>query len=259
MTIEDLVSYIRLSVRVQDPEGSSKDSAYLIMTDEEIMLYIKIATSTNFPDLDISENVPNEMVYPIVLLTKKDLYYTLATIDAPLFDLGADNNNYLKRSQRFDHYMKLVYQVDSEYRDFIEDGGVGGNTINTYNVYLSKRYNTRYNYEGGVSPTPLLFIRNVGENFVEFDWKCTFSRFCKYSIYLGEKELIDKHLDTVIDKNTLFKTIFDIHKNKCRITGLDSETTYHVAVGATEMNTLTGYAEKEFTTLPASKIPLERC
>lgn len=66
------------------------------------------------------EYLPEDAVYPIVLLAKKELYYTLAVKEAPLYDIGADNNNYLKRSQRFDHYMKLIAQVDSEYDDWIE-------------------------------------------------------------------------------------------------------------------------------------------
>lgn len=121
MTVEQMIQFLRLSVYVQDKDKVvTVDEQYLCMTDEDLLLYLNLALSRNFSDVPSLEYLPEDAVYPIILLAKKELYYTLAVKEAPLYDIGADNNNYLKRSQRFDHYMKLIAQVDSEYDDWIE-------------------------------------------------------------------------------------------------------------------------------------------
>lgn len=253
MTVDQIVQYMRLAMRIQDPSGSSQDSAYLSMTDEEILLYLNVAMTRDFPEVPSLDTLPPENVYPLTLLARKDLYYTLATIDAPLFDIGADNNNYLKRSQRFDHYMKLIAQADKEYQDYLENGGAGGNTVSSYNVLLPSRYNTRYNYERGSIPAPVLYIQSVGEDYVEISWSVKMSRFYMYRVYVSESEIIDPYVIGssschVMSDAKLIATIKDIHQNKCRIEGLSPGTEYHIAVVAVEMSSLMGYREMTFTT-----------
>lgn len=251
MNVEQIVSYMRLCVRIQDPDGAEIDSKYLSMTDEDILLYLNVALTRDFPTVPSLDTLPNADIYPLTLLARKDLYYTLATIEAPLYDLGADNNNYLKRSQRFDHYMKLIVQVDKEYQDYIENGGAGGNTLNAYNVILPNRYNTRYNRENGAIPCPILYLQNVGIDFVEVSWQVKMSRFYMYRVYVSESQIIDLYVvgNHVISDSTLVTTIRDIHQTGCRIEGLLPNTEYHVAVAAVEMSSLTGYNEVVFTTL----------
>ncbi len=41
----------------------------------------------------------------------------------------------------------------------------------------------------------------------------------------------------------LLYTIQDVHKKQCRISGLDKNKAYHIAVSASEMSSLTGYDE----------------
>ena len=112
MTVPQIIQFLRLNVNVQNPDGSEGvDSAYLSMTDEDILLYLNVVLTRDFADIPSLEYLPAQNVYPLVLLAKKELYYALAVASANEYDLGADNNNYLKRSQRFEHYMKLIEQV----------------------------------------------------------------------------------------------------------------------------------------------------
>lgn len=64
--------------------------------------------------------------------------------------------------------MKLIAQVDSEYDDWIENGGTDNGTVKSYSVTLSDRYGTRYNYENAAVPTVVLYIGNITEDTVEF-------------------------------------------------------------------------------------------
>lgn len=257
MTVEQIISYMRLSVRIQNPEGAENDSKYLSMSDDDILLYLNVALTRDFPTVPSLDTLPNADIYPLTLLAKKDLYYTLATIEAPLYDLGADNNNYLKRSQRFDHYMKLIVQTDKEYQDYLENGGAGGNTLSAYNVILPSRYNTRYNRENGATPCPILYVQEVGKDFVEVSWQVKMSRFYMYRVYISENQIVDMYVvgNHVLSDSSLVTTIRDIHQTKCRIEGLIPDTEYHVAVAAVEMSSLTGYSESVFKTLPDEVTP----
>lgn len=249
MTVDQLVKYLRNNVSIQDP-GTGEDSAYLSMTDEDIVLYMTVALTRNYPEISSLDNLPAEYVYPVVLLSKKELFHALAIKEAPLYDLGADNNNYLKRSQRFDHYMKLIAQVDKEYGDYLESGGAGNNTLTSFDVLLSDRYATRRNYEKGAIPAPVLRILAVTENSVEIAWTVNLSRFKEYKVYLSKSPIVDLlNVSEPLDESTEVLTIRNVHQRSCRIEGLEPNTGYYVAVSATEMSLLVGYSQRDFTTL----------
>lgn len=250
MTVNQMVEYLRLNVSIQDPDGTVQDSAYLSMTDEDIVLYMNIALTRNYPDIPSLDYLPTEYVYPIILLSKKELFHALAIKEAPLFDIGADNNNYLKRSQRFEHYMKLIAQVDKEYEDYLENGGAGGNTLTSFDVLLSDRYATKRNYEKGAIPALSLFTSGIGETFVEIAWKVKLSRFKEYKVYISKSPIVDLlNVSEPVVKETEVLTIRNVHQTSCRIEGLEPDTDYYVAVSATEMSSLTGYKQESFKTL----------
>lgn len=251
MTVDQLVQYLRLNVSIQDPEGVVQDSAYLSMTDEEVLLFMNVALTRNYPDIPSLDYLPTEYVYPIILLSKKELFHALAVKEAPLYDIGADNNNYLKRSQRFDHYMKLIAQIDKEYEDYLENGGAGGNTLTSFDVLLSDRYATKRNYEKGVIPALSLYIEEVAEDFVEISWKVKLSRFKEYKVYISESSIVDLfNVSKPINEDAKeVVTIRNVHQTTCRIEGLKPNTIYYVAVSATEKSSLVGYKQEMFTTL----------
>ena len=250
MTVEQIIKYLRTSVSIQDPEGSTADSVYLSMTDEDLMLYVNVALSRNFPEVMSLNYLPNELVYPVVLIAKKELYFSLATKDAPLFDIGADNNNYLKRSQRFDHYMKMVAQIDDEYEKYMENGGAGANTLTSFDVLLPDRSNTKRNYEKGAIPALLVNVDSVTSSTAEIQWSAKMSKFFSYKVYVSNKPIVDIYnpSNPISSEAKLLTTIKDAKHTALRIKGLQPDTLYYVAVSATEMSSLTGYAETSFTT-----------
>lgn len=255
MTVEQMIQFLRLSVYVQDKDKVvAQDPAYLCMTDEELLLYLNLAMSRNYPDTPSLVYLPEEALYGVVILAKKELYYTLAVKEAPLFDMGADNNNYLKRSQRFDHYMALLQQADKEYDDWLENGGEDGiGTVKSYNVTLSDRYGTRYNYENAAVPKVTLYIGTVTDNTIEFWWSVkNISRFYRYKVYISTEPIVDLFnlKSHIADGAKLVAEIKDIHQVHCRVRGLDPKTTYYIAIQATNMASLCGYAQTEVITGP---------
>lgn len=255
MTVEQMIQFLRLSVYVQDKDKVvDQDPAYLCMTDEDLLLYLNLAMSRNYPDTTELKYLPEDALYGVVILAKKELYYTLAVKEAPLFDMGADNNNYLKRSQRFDHYMKLIAQADKEYEDWLENGGEDGfGTVKSYSVTLSDRFGTRYNYENAAVPKVVLYIGTITDNSVEFWWTVkNISRFYRYKVYVSKEPIVDLYdLKSHISVGAkLVAEIKDIHQVRCRVTGLEQKTTYYIAVQATNMASLCGYAQSEIETGP---------
>ena len=253
MNVEQMIKYLRLSVSIQDPTGTTEqDSVYLSMTDEDILLLLDVVMTRDFSDYPSLDYLPTEDIYAVIILAKKELYYSLAVKEAPLYDLGADNNNYLKQSQRFDHYIRLIEQADKEYQDYLENGGAGGNTLTSFDVLLPNRYATKRNYELGSIPTPLIFIDSVTENSVEVRWKVkNLGRFFKYKVYLSTEPILDMYAfpNHIKSNADLISEIKNIHQTQCRIEGLEKGTSYYIAISVTNMTGLTGYAESTFETL----------
>ena len=244
MTKAELVRYLRLNINIQNAEVS--DTAYLSMKDEDIELYLSVVLTRDFPQVPSLDLIPQEDIYPVVLLAKKELYYTLASTDAPLIDLVADNNNQLKRSQRFEHYMKLISAVDEEYNKYNEDGGAGTrNTLTSYDVLISDRYATRRNYEKGFVPALSLRITNITDTAIELEWSVQVSRFQKYEVYISDKQIYDEYSisQAVSPEAKLVAKILNVHQNKCRVEGLLPNTIYHIMVSVTDKSSLVGRTE----------------
>lgn len=249
MTKEDIIRYLRNSVYIS-MEGV-EDTEYLSMSDEDLEDYLIVALSRDFPQYSSLDNLPNSCLYPLILLTKKDLYHTLAVKESPSIDMGADNNNYLKESQRFDHYMKLISQVDKEYQDYLDDGGAGNNTVNSYSAVLPNRYNTRWNYENGNVPAPFIFKDWVTDTAVACHWEASFSRFKEYELFVSKESLLGKLRQNlpVEDSVEASVKIRDIHRTYSELKGLTPDTDYYITVKAVELSGTKGFAEMKVHTL----------
>lgn len=246
MTVADLVKYLRLNVCIQDP-NITQDTVYLNMSDDDIKLYMEVALSRDFPN-ETLETLPNDSIYPLILLSKKEMFYALAVASAPDYNLGADNNNYLKRSERFSHYMSLVNAASKEYEQYLEDGGAGGYALTSHNVTLSERYYTKYNYEYGLAPVLSLFLKEVGTDYVVIEWKSqSSSHFKHYEVYVSDTPIVDlSNLEKHISPDAVkVATIKDYHQKSCKIQGLSDlqNTQLYIAVVAEQLNLRKAYSQ----------------
>jgi hypothetical protein len=246
MVVEKLIAILRSMVNVQN--ASVQDTAYLSLSDEDIKLYIEIIATRDFPKMSL-DSIPTECVYPLVLLAKKELYFALASKDAVLYDLTADNNNQLKKSQRFEHYMKLIAITDSEYNQYVEDGGTGQNTLTSYDVLLSSRFYTKRNYELGEVPVLSVSVDSFTSTTVDISWEVVLSRFLCTRVYVSTSPIYDSHADNVIANGVEPVLVsLDAKKKQCRISGLLPNTLYHILVSVQDRTTNTGYEEVTITT-----------
>lgn len=260
LTVDDMVALIRSSVNVQVPseDGSSSiyDQYYLKMTDDDIKLFIKLGVTRAYPDVEDLSELPDGSEFALVLLAKIELYMKLAVIVAPKVDLGADNNNYIKQDQRFNHYMKLVEDAKAQYDDWLENESTGANTVSSYDVLLSNRHYTRRNYEKQVTPKVKVYIDEVTGDSVKFHWKMTnTSHFGRFKVYFSTSPIMNVFADGADYKSKiaqdaqLVKSTGNIRDTYHTVTGLEPENTYYIAVISLERNQVFGYAETTFTTL----------
>ena len=263
LTVEDMVSLIRSSVNVQipttDEEGNTitvSDSAYLTMTDDDIKLFIKLGVTRAFPDVDDLSDIPDGSEFALVLLAKIELYNKLAVLYANKVDMGADNNNYLKQSQRFNHYMKLAEDAKQQYDDWLENESTGANTVSTYDVLLSNRHYTSRNYEKQVTPKVRVYIDDKTSDSVSFHWKVSnTSHFGRFKVFFSHDQIIDLYSNgsdyssKISGDATCVKSTGNIRDTFHSVSSLLPNTEYHIAVVAIERNQVFGLAEVSFVTL----------
>ena len=279
LTIEDMVKLLRDSVNIQnsklpvldengeptlDEDGNIiygvVDSAYLDMTDEDIQLYIKLGCSRSNPTISDLSEIEEGMQYPIILLSKIELYRKLAVIKADKIDLVADNNNQLKQSQRFDHYMKLAEDAKQEYEFWLENEDASSNTVESYNVLLGKRHYSHRNYELQQTPKVKVSIANITSDSADVAWSVSnVSKFGCYKVFFSTKPIVDLYkegalaLDKVNEGAKLVKNTYNIRNNTYKLKGLEAETQYYLAVFCIERNQVFGVKEISFTTLEEFK------
>ena len=254
LTVKNLISLLRSSVNIQSEETEVIDPAYLSMTDDDIELFIKLGVSRAYPEVSNLDELPSGSEYPIILLAKIELYLKLAVIKADKVDMGADNNNYLKQSQRFRHYMALVEEVRFEYESWLDNEGQG--VLSSYDVLLSNRHYTQRNFEKQATPKVSLHIDSVTSDNVSFSWKVTnTSHFGRFKVYISKKPIVDPYKEGVTydkklsDEATLVVSTSNIKNVFHKVGNLEAETTYYIAVISIERNQVFGYSEKSFTTL----------
>ena len=254
LTVDELVEILRSSVNVQSEEDGIIDPAFLTMSDDDLKLFIKLGVSRAYPEVTDLLELPNGSEYPITLLAKIELYSKLAVLKADKVDMGADNNNYLKQSQRFSHYMELIDKAKSQYESWLENEGQG--EVTTFDVLLSNRHYTQRNFEKQSTPKVSLRIDQVTSDSVDFHWGVTnTSHFGRFKVYISKSPIIDMFKDGVTydkkvnEDSKLILSTNNIRNTYHRVGNLESGITYYVAVISIERNQVFGYSEVSFTTL----------
>lgn len=263
LTVDELVTLVRSSVNVQVPAEDSEgnvitvtDPSYLVMTDDDIKLFIKLGVTRAYPEVEDLSELPDGCEFALVLLTKIELYAKLAVLVAPKVDLGADNNNYIKLDQRFKHYMDLSSSAKDQYNDWLEKEALGANQMTCHDVLLSNRHYTQRNYEKQVTPLLSVIVDEVTSESILFHWKLkSYSHFSRYKVYINTSPVVDMFADGALYKDKItegslcVKSTGNIRDTYHELTGLQASTTYYIAVFSIERNQVFGVKEVSFTTL----------
>ena len=229
----------------------------LTMTDNDIELYIKLGVTRAYPNVTDFSELPSGSDYPIILLAKIELYTKLAVSVADGVDMGADNNNYLKQSQKFNHYMKLVDSAKAQYENWLDNEGFdGGQGVRSFDVLLDRRHYSQRNFEKQSTPKVSLKIDEVTTDSVKFRWGVeNTSHFNRFKVYISKKPIIDIYREGYTYQSKLcegFKLLVsttNIRNVFHEVKNLEANTEYYLAVVSIERNQVFGFKEVSFTTL----------
>lgn len=251
MEFNSLIQYLRDSCFSDDPE-IVYDSEYLTLTDSQLEAILRVSGSRLNVNLDA---LTDAYLYPLMLLSKKEIYHRLAVKESPLYDIESDSGK-LKRSSRFDHYYKLIMQINNEFQEYVRNEEANrdisnttmGNEYSNGEVFIMSRYHSNRNYTHMKRPVVKITSNEIKGNTLELMWKLSsVVRFYEYKVYLGEESIVDVFDNYAINpKAKELHRFNDIKRNAVRIKDLKPDTIYYLAVTVKEQNGLMGYDEITF-------------
>lgn len=250
------VDYLRSSLRLQAPEVET-DPAYQF-TDDELLMILQVVTPTHNPQMTI-ETLPFDQFNFVVLLAKKEVYYRLATSTAPFYPLSAEGAS-LEKNVRFDHYMALIKVILDEYNALTgKDGGDNATVdgiLETYETTVFGKPYAQRMYELSTAPEVTLTISGITPKTVNVEWgKFSGRRFASYTLYVHTYPIVDEYADRPIRADLSPVAFYnDIHKTRTRVTDLQPDTEYFVAMKVMTRDGMTGYHETSFRTSANSVI-----
>jgi hypothetical protein len=190
----------------------------------------------------------------VILRTARDIYWKLATINAPLYSIDVEKTKIYK-NQRFDHYLALIQQLDVEYSTYISN--TPQSTVQQGEIFIDK-YNclTQRNYENTPVPSPIITLDMIYNNKVELSWTRSISSlFYEYLLFLDTSLIFDKYVKQTdyykrITSSTakLIFNSYDKSQHQFRIEDLVPGTLYHVLIMERLKNGVMGLNETTFST-----------
>lgn len=193
--------------------------------------------------------LPIELEEYVILLCKKEIYFRLATLTAPEYNMETEFSKLLK-GDRWEHYYKLLEITIKELKRLDDDGILS--TITTGEVIISGRNSSFRNYRLAQEFEGSLTLSNITSNSVEMTWdEFNRSDFSGYEILIGTESFYDEYADVTIDMSKV-KTIIsvtDVHRVKYRVTGLLANQIYYVLLRYIHTNGFVDLLPISFSTL----------
>ena len=250
MTTANFISYLRTSLFIQDSDIKS-DPEYITLTDSFLEMTIEVCTSrlnalASFQLGIISQ----EILYPLSLLCKKDIYTHLSTKTAPLYDLsigGSSGSSSLKKASRFDHYFSLIKQVEEEYKNWSTDTSniVLSTENNVGSLSISnKGYNDNTNYSLSKRPIVLATLTEYVDSiaYISFSYSgMSADKFLCFEVYKSNSSIVNIHDNYSISTQAVkVEKIYDIHDLNVAI---ETEVNSFVCIICRLKNGLIGFSE----------------
>ena len=251
-----IITYLRNSLQEFAVEVAGQCNDFDI-SNEELENVLRVSLTRIDPKLDL-DNVPQENLYDLVLLAKREVLFRLATKNAPLYKISSDTMTIYK-ADRFEHYISLVQMVDSEIEKS-ENGGSLTPKIVSGEILLDKNYRSKRNFE--LSTAPTINAKAVQSlDYIDVSWSKfnveSNNKFSSYKVYVGTYPIVsdfstkEDEVFSISEKANLVATIKNIHKTSLRLV-LSSLLTppTSVVVVVEDLNTLKGYSEVNLTATP---------
>ena len=237
--LADLSTFLKSSIYTPLMEA---DPSYIAIIADVDNIFKQVVKEMEFPTI---ESVPPKDEGMLILLVKKEVYWRLAMATAPNYDLETEFTKLVK-SKRFDHYFKLVAQIQLE----IDKTSV---YISVGDITLRSREGSSRNYSLAREISTGITCSGMTQNTVNLDWiayDVSKGTFVLYDILISKEPIYDEYADTVVDYGKAEQriTITDVKRVKYRVINLTPNTLYYVTI---VYRALSGvfYANVEVTTI----------
>lgn len=244
---EDLIKYLRQSLKLQDPEIEN-DPDYKF-EDTELLDIIKMVMLSRDPSFTF-DNLPEGEIPLIMILCKKEIFWRLATSSAPYYPISAEGAT-LQKNVRFDHYLALIKQLESEYQYTLSLGNHIDISKSQGELIIDSRYFSHRNRVLAKDIQIKLNVDRVTTNSIDISWSVNNlnkTRFYKYIVYLDTKPVVDFYEDEVVREDAKLKEYNDVRRNKTRLKDLEDNTTYYIALEVQEQNGLRAFNQIKVVT-----------
>lgn len=242
-----LIDYVRQSVRFESPD-TEKDPAY-IFSDEDIFNIIKMCITQHNANYTI-DNFPDNEIPFLLILSRKEIYWRLATTSAKFYPISAEGAE-LRKDYRFKHYFQLIQELEKQYQSSMASFRANNpDTIQVGNIFTDSRHFSPAQKNLQSLPKVSPKADKITSNSVDISWtkfNTTGGIFGSYKVYCSESPIYDEYEDVI--QGHPVATLFDINRTKLRIKDLKPDTKYYLAIVATDINLLKGISEIAFTTL----------
>lgn len=240
--LKPYVLMLRARLRLAEPDQQT-DPFYMIPDPvlDDILLG---AMGVHNPLYTIQTLPPSELQF-VIWLAMIEVYYILATQTAQYYQIGAQGAT-LNRQQLFEHYSKLVEQLQTKYDKAWERFLSQTVLIQATEVVLPNRFTGR-NYRLNAPPVVNLNVVAQSPNSLDLQWVAITDRqITGYRVYQSTTEIIDEFGETSSLISPLAQSIFytpDVWKTKYRLNNLVSGQIYNIALFVEDVYSRKGWYE----------------
>lgn len=195
------------------------------------------------------ETLPSQLENYVLLLAKKEIYFRLATLTAPEYNMETEFSKLLK-GNRWEHYYKLLEVTLKEIKRLEDEGIV--TSIDVGDLVITGRNGSQRNYRLATSYAGNLSISNVTPTTVDISWlKFLGSEFAGYDIMIGTSPIYDEYEEEQINQANIDKRVkvTDVQRSNYRMKSLTPNTLHYLVFTYLHTN---GYKDRyttSFTTL----------
>jgi len=237
--LADLSTFLKSSIYTPQMEA---DPSYIAIIADVDNIFKQVVKEMEYSAV---EDVPSKDEGFLILLAKKEVYWRLAMATAPNYDLETEFTKLVK-SKRFDHYFKLVAQIQLEIDKALP-------SISVADVTLRSREGSMRNYNLAKSITTGITVSGITQNSVNLDWiayDIAKGTFVLYDVLISKVPIYDEYSDPIVDYGKAEQriTLTDVKRTKYRVINLTANTTYYLTL---VYRALSGvyYTSEDFTTL----------
>lgn len=243
MKVLDLIPYVLFQLS----KDNNTDPVVKAMTEEEVQNAILMQMAKLELEGDL---VPSDYLPIFMCLLMKEMYWKLALASAPLNDVKVEDIE-VKKGSRFEHYYKLVEQMEKEYQSILNDPSrlpddeKFGGKLKTIDLIIDKPYCHNSYVQAYKLPKISAKVDSIEIDYIYLSIDTSSVKkedYRKTVIRASNTQIMDVYANTFDENAKIYYDVSDVRRTKFK---LPNSNISHVLIAVTVKNGLTTYYELE--------------